>query len=415
MVGDSVISDNRAEATQPGQHAVGGGVGTASGGATTIVACAVTGNRATASGSAGATIGAGIGTVEGQTDVVSSTVSENVAFATSLGFGSLGGGIAIQAGDLSISASTVSGNEATGAPAGFGGGVGIDCDTSGPCGSVSLSASTINGNEAFSAGVASGGGVYVTGGALVLANCTLTDNSAKTGFVPGVGVPEHGSGLAVWGANATIANVTVEAGVGLSGIDFQSAPVVTFRNTIVADSCSGSATVIADAHNLESPGDTCGFSGSDLTGVDPLLGPLADNGGPTETMALLPGSPAINGGHPAAPGSGGDACESGDQRGVARPIGTRCDVGAYESDCGDGGGDPGEGCDDGLANGSSGSCCSAACLLRPNGSSCEDGNVCTRPDTCQAGTCTTGPCGVGACTLCGGTCSDAGGPCQCVF
>src|SRR5262249_60524242 len=75
-------------------------------------------------------------------------------------------------------------------------------------------------------------------------------------------------------------------------------------------------------------------SGTDQPGVDPLLAPLADNGGPTFTQALIVGSPAIDMGSPDAPGSGGTACEATDQRGVVRPVGARCDVGAFEGSVG---------------------------------------------------------------------------------
>jgi hypothetical protein len=60
------------------------------------------------------------------------------------------------------------------------------------------------------------------------------------------------------------------------------------------------------------------------------LRPLADNGGPTRTMALRPASPARNAGHPDDPGSGPPACAAADQRGVKRPKGPRCDMGAFE-------------------------------------------------------------------------------------
>ena len=66
------------------------------------------------------------------------------------------------------------------------------------------------------------------------------------------------------------------------------------------------------------------FSSASSRGtLDPLLGPLADNGGPTPTMALLPGSPAIDAGDDSA-------CPPTDQRGVARPQGLACDIGAFE-------------------------------------------------------------------------------------
>jgi len=73
-------------------------------------------------------------------------------------------------------------------------------------------------------------------------------------------------------------------------------------------------------------GDGCSFvpATGDLVNVDPKLGPLADNGGPTLTHALLPGSPAIN--HIPA----GDCVVTRDQRGAFRPQGAGCDIGAYE-------------------------------------------------------------------------------------
>jgi hypothetical protein len=77
---------------------------------------------------------------------------------------------------------------------------------------------------------------------------------------------------------------------------------------------------VRGGHNIEQ-GTTCGFD----INANPLLGPLAGNGGPTQTMALLKGSPAID--------RGGSAfCPATDQRGVKRPDkpGTACDIGAYE-------------------------------------------------------------------------------------
>jgi uncharacterized repeat protein (TIGR01451 family) len=79
---------------------------------------------------------------------------------------------------------------------------------------------------------------------------------------------------------------------------------------------------MTEGHNLDS-GNTCGFvEPGDLQNTDPLLGPLANNGGPTQTHALLPGSPAID--------AGGECIAFPDQRGVVRPQGAACDIGAYE-------------------------------------------------------------------------------------
>ncbi len=76
--------------------------------------------------------------------------------------------------------------------------------------------------------------------------------------------------------------------------------------------------------------------GSPASPIDPRVGPLQDNGGPTFTHALLASSPAIDAGNPATPGSGGNACEAADQRGALRPVDgdgdvvAICDVGAFE-------------------------------------------------------------------------------------
>ena len=88
--------------------------------------------------------------------------------------------------------------------------------------------------------------------------------------------------------------------------------------------------IVSAGHNLDGDG-TCNLTAAgDISAVDPLLGPLADNGGPTETHELLPGSPAIDAiavadcvdldGEPVVT----------DQRGVARPQGVACDIGAFE-------------------------------------------------------------------------------------
>src|SRR5262249_51891469 len=123
----------------------------------------------------------------------------------------------------------------------------------------------------------------------------------------------------------------------------------TLRNTIVfgnqaasmpdcstlGDNPSGpifDSFVLTQGHNIV--GNTTGCMGfvpgdGDLVGMNPLLGALGDNGGPTQTRALLAGSPALDAGDPGAPGAE-TACETTDQRGVMRPQASRCDIGAYE-------------------------------------------------------------------------------------
>jgi hypothetical protein len=108
-------------------------------------------------------------------------------------------------------------------------------------------------------------------------------------------------------------------------------PTLTLTNTIITGNqwyacekfASGTTgNVVSGGNNLVQD-DSCNPVGSDLIVGDALLGPLADNGGPTLTHALLSGSPALDAADPAA-------CPATDQRGVARPQGAGCDVGAFE-------------------------------------------------------------------------------------
>jgi hypothetical protein len=110
-----------------------------------------------------------------------------------------------------------------------------------------------------------------------------------------------------------------------SGVNNGSLDVVSLKNTILAGNTSNNCfgTITSLGHNLED-GATCALSGQgDLSNTVPMLGPLANNGGPTQTLALLKGSPAINAGTNAG-------CPSSDQRGLPRPMLGTCDIGAYE-------------------------------------------------------------------------------------
>ncbi|MBK9715236.1 MAG: right-handed parallel beta-helix repeat-containing protein [Kouleothrix sp.] len=237
-------------------------------------------------------------------------------------------------GTLVVSDSTIAGNADSGAS---------------NRGALSLSGSTISGNTAQQ----DGGGIANTG-TLVAVNSTISGNSS----------PGNGGGIANGALSAALNNVTIANNVadsfgdGLAdggGVYNGAGGAVSLKNSIIAAnvdmSAGASAAVHPDCsgpfvslgHNLigDRAGGACSGLldgvGGDLVGdragagpLDPQLGPLQDNGGPTATHALLPGSPALDAGSPLAPGCDGSSCAPVDQRGGARPQGPRCDIGAYE-------------------------------------------------------------------------------------
>ena len=132
------------------------------------------------------------------------------------------------------------------------------------------------------------------------------------------------------------ASSTVSGSIHVSGQT--GFPVsVTMSATLVDGICTEAVDEVewaSNGYNIESPGDTCGFdqTGDQPSVPDPMLGPLQDNGGPTETHALEEGSPAINQ-IPVEDCLDADGAPlAADQRGEPRPEtgGTLCDVGAFE-------------------------------------------------------------------------------------
>lgn len=206
---------------------------------------------------------------------------------------------------------------------------------------------TFSGNTAG----AEGGGLLVAGKGTTLVDSTISGNRAGRdgGGIYRQGVYDAGTGAQQTGRvqlwNSTVAfNVADADGTGSGdggGVASQDGGGIYLRNTILAGNVDGggeapdcAVELWSDTHNLVQSMQGCSFVGSlwgDLLNVDPMLGPLAANGGPTETHALLPGSPAIEAGHPNIPGTGGDSCSPVDQRGVPRPQPSRCDIGAYEA------------------------------------------------------------------------------------
>jgi len=210
-------------------------------------------------------------------------------------------------------------------------------------GIVSVAGSTISGNLA-PGGL--GGGLYNgnNSAAMEIVNSTISGNSSGSS---GGGI-ENGSPNAVVLNNVTITNnVGATDGRGTTG-GIDGGPFV-LSNTIVAgnrDARGGTPDcnthVTSRGYNLikETTSQFMGFTGvnciisgdstGNILGQDALLGVLADNGGVTQTHALAVNSPAIDAGSPATPGSGAPACAVADQRGLLRPLGVRCDIGAFE-------------------------------------------------------------------------------------
>ena len=217
-----------------------------------------------------------------------------------------GGGVT-NGGTLTVTNSTFSNNTTTGAC-----GAGINNG-----GSLTVQYSTFFANHANDCGGAISGGNPYT-----VVNSTFTNNTAGGARGGGALFNNNAGGITV--INSTLSGNAATGGSG-GGISLQSSSaVVNLRNTIISDSTAGGdcynpGSFSANINNLIQDG-SCSPT---LTGA-PLLDSLAYNGGPTQTMALLSGSPAIDAGDDGS-------CPSTDQRGVARPLGAHCDIGAYES------------------------------------------------------------------------------------
>jgi hypothetical protein len=288
-----------------------GGAGINNGGTLTLVDSVVSGNTA---------VGEGAGIFNGHSlTLVRTTVSGNTAAQN-------GGGIAnmsyFEVTPLDVQDSTISGNRSV---TGDGGGI------YNFGGNATVSGSTISANQADI-----GGGVYNINNSAVLqmVNSTISGNSAASS---GGGLDNH-SGVRL--VNVTVTNNLSATGNRGDGGGVSTVVPITIANTLIAgnrDSFGGApdcrGTLFSQGYNLVQSTFGCALTGDatgNVVGQDPLLGVLADNGGPTATHALSQGSPAIDAGNPAAPGSTSAACAISDQRRLIRPIGTRCDIGAFE-------------------------------------------------------------------------------------
>jgi hypothetical protein len=289
--------------------ATGGGIRNS--GALTLILCTVSGNVASSNGDDGE--GGGIYN-SGALTITDSTVSGN--HVSGIFFGS-GGGI-YNAGTVMIMSSTISSNVALSSHQSGGGGISNG-------GTLTITSSTLSDNLSGS----NGGGGISNGGTLTITSSTLSGNSAASGG----GISNTSPGMLMV-TGCTLSGNSASTGGGIYNLGAQA--ITASRNTILARNTAPgspdmSGTLNSGGRNLIGDGTGgSGFDPTDLVGtasapLDPKLGPLQDNGGPTLTRALLPGSPAIDAGD-------NTGAPMWDQRGPGfrRIVNGTIDIGAFE-------------------------------------------------------------------------------------
>ena len=278
--------------TVSGNRGGNGGGGIAAQGTATLTGSQVNHN------SAGGAIGGGLFNVGTVTD---STISDNTA--------DTGGAVEDYPGlVMTITDSTLDGNRARA------NGGALDVNQQ-----ITVTDSTLAGNEAggkLFKGM--GAAAELDGGAtLIVSDSTIAGSTTQ---------PAGRGSIDNFGASLTLSFATLSGSQGLlTGGGFNSATGTILAGTGATPNCTVPLSETA-GYNL-STDSSCGLSKkTDLTGVNPMLKPLADNGGPTMTQALPRSSPAVNaGGLPAS-----SSCPAADQRGASRPFGPACDIGAFE-------------------------------------------------------------------------------------
>lgn len=218
-----------------------------------------------------------------------------------------GGGISSSNGSLSLKQVEVSNNVASGASGSSGGGIVSSQVTA-------LVNTTVSGNQAPRVG-----GIYQSYDVLMMVNSTVANNHSNNDFISVGGIMVSSS------ADASIANTLIAANHGHWPDCYTSVSIT-----------SGGYNLIGDATGCTITATTGDLLGTDASPIDPLLGPLMQNG-PNRAQPLLAGSPAIDAGDP-QPQSNGGNCQIYDQLGTIRPIDgngdgiARCDIGAVEWD-----------------------------------------------------------------------------------
>jgi hypothetical protein len=295
--------------------------------------------------------GFGQALVIGSEPKVQVTVSR-MTFRGAAGLVDSGGGIYNCFGTLTVIDSIITGNRIRGGNGifGYGGGV-YNC----PSSTLTLINTTVSDNSAEVGGAICNGGALTIinstfsgnvarhrGGAignyglLIITNSTFSGNSSgSSGLAGGIlngGLFQSSGTLEI--NNSTLSGNTAGQGGGGGIFDVKGSTVV-LQNSIVTNNAGGNChgTINSGGYNLSSD-DSCEFDNAgDLNNTDPNLGSLQNNGGLTETMAVLPGSPAIDSGNPTGCKDSSGNLLTTDQRGMPRRLekgSGGCDRGAYE-------------------------------------------------------------------------------------
>lgn len=310
--------------------------------------------------------GGGLYSWRGSVSIIRSIVSGNTAgdggggqYIGRRGTGGGGGGIASQWGSVTISESIISDNRAGNSGealdnrilegnGGNGGGVELHH------GSLLVETSTVSNNVAGDGGVGgNGGGVRGFSSNLSFIKSTISGNVSGFGTYPNLPVAGGGYGGGIYSRHGQVSlesttltkNHAKRSGGGIAGTDYVGTTLTSQNAIIAANTDTGgnpnfrlnSTSLLRVDHSVI--GHTTGSMIDSSTGVgnqinsDPLLAPLADNGGPTPTHALLPGSPALDAGDPNITFSASEFDQRGNGffRVADGGSGLRIDIGAYES------------------------------------------------------------------------------------
>jgi len=263
-ISNSVLSGNMTTGTS----AYGGAI-LDDQGPLTITSSTVTGNSTQGSGASGGAIQMGFGSVT----IVNSTISNN----STQGGTAQGGAIHTKFGALTVTNSTISGNSTQGAGA-SGGAINSAFSY------ITLTNSTLAGNSTTNA---DGGAIATAFANITAVNSTLVQNIAG-------GVSSRGGGIILTSAVVTLENSILAKNLDNGGHPdlFFGGGTLVVNHSLIGDN-TGTTLVAAPVGSPDANGNLIGTAGSK---IDPLLGPLANNGGRNLTMTLLPGSPALNAG-----------------------------------------------------------------------------------------------------------------------